>query len=78
MIHLAVDLGQELAVLADQVRLDLQAEGQVGAVARLGDLAELVDGLGQVLARIGALGMIEREAADQLASRRHGPARRPS
>ena len=49
MVHLPVDFGQDLARAADQVRLDLQAERQIGAVARLGDLAQLVDGLRQVL-----------------------------
>ena len=61
-----MDFGQDLAVLADQVRFQLDAEGQVAAQAGLGDLAQLVDHLRQVLPRVGALGMIEREAADQL------------
>ena len=56
MIHLAVDLGQQCAALADQIGFDLQPEGQVAAVAGLGDLAELVDHLRQVLARVGASG----------------------
>ena len=66
MIDLLVDLGQDLARAADQVGLDLQAVGQVGPMAGLGELAQLVDGLRHVLPRIGALGRIEREAADQL------------
>ena len=61
-----MDLGQELAGLADQVGFDLDAIGQIAAQAGLGDLAELIDDLRQVLPGIGALGMIEREAADQL------------
>ena len=66
MIHLPIDFGQKLAGRADQIRLDLQAEGQVGAVADLGDLPQLIDGLRKMLARIGALGMIKGKAADQL------------
>ena len=67
MVHLPVDLGQQVAVAADQVRLDLQAEGQVGAVAGLGDLAQ-ADRRPAAGAPRGslALGLIEREAADQL------------
>ena len=66
VIHLAMQLGHAARRLADEVGFDLQAEGQVAAVARLGDLAELVGGLRQVLPRVGPLGRIEREAADQL------------
>ena len=66
VIHAAVQLGDELARLADQIGLDFQAEREIAAVAGLGDLAQLVGRLGDVLPRIGALGMIERKAADQL------------
>ena len=48
VVHLLVDLGHQLAVLADEVGFDLQAERQVAAVAGLGDLAELIDRLRQV------------------------------
>ena len=66
MVHLAVDFGQQVAVAAHQVRFDFQAERQVGAVAGLGDLAQLIDGLRQMLPRIAALGRIKGEAANQL------------
>ncbi len=72
VVHAAVQLGHELAGLADQVGLDLQAERQIAAVAGLGDLAELVGRLRHVLARVGALGRIERKAADQLGFERVG------
>ncbi len=66
VVDLAVDLGQKMPGSAHQVGLDLQAEGQVGAVTRLGDLAELIDRLRKVVLGLGAPGMIEGEAADQL------------
>ena len=66
VIHAAVELGDELARLADEVGFDFEAEGEIAAVAGFGDLAELVGGLRDVLARIVAFGRVEREAADQL------------
>ena len=66
MIHAAVELGHELAGLADQVGFDFEAEREIAAMAGFGDLAELVGGLPNVLAGIGAFGVVEREAADQL------------
>ena len=78
MVHLLVNLGQDLARAADQVGLDLQAVGQVGAVASLGDLAQLVHGLRQIFPGIGPLGRIERKPADQLGLEARGPIRTPS
>ena len=72
MIHAAVQLGHQLARLADQIRLDFQAEREIAAVAGLGDLAQLVGRLGDVLPRIGALRMIERKAANELGFERVG------
>ena len=66
MVHLAVDFGQHVAVAAHQAGLDLQAERQVAAVARLGDLAQPVDRLRQVLLRIAPPRRIEGKAAEQL------------
>ena len=40
VVHLAVNFRRQMAVRAHQVRLDLQPEGQVAAVARLGDLPQ--------------------------------------
>jgi hypothetical protein len=39
MIHAAMQLGAELARLADEVCFDLETEREVAAVASLGDLA---------------------------------------
>ena len=47
VIHAAVQLGHELARLADEVGFDFQAEREVAAVAGLGDLAELIGRLRQ-------------------------------
>ena len=67
VIHAAVELGHELAGLADQVGFDFDAERQIAAVASFGDLPELVGGLRATYSRgIGTLGVVEREAADQL------------
>jgi hypothetical protein len=65
-------LGQHLAILADQVCLDLQAERQVVAMTCLGNLPQLIDGLGQVLPRVRCLGVVKRKAADQLGLQRLG------
>ena len=59
-------------MLADQVRFDLQAERQIGAMKGLGDLPQLVHHLRHVLARIAPLGMVERKSADQLRLERVG------
>ena len=77
MVHLAVDFGQQVAVAAHQVRLDFQAEGQVAAVARFGDLPQLIDRLRQVILRIGSPGADRRKSRESAWSRRHGPARTP-
>jgi hypothetical protein len=61
-----LQLGHQLAVLADKVGLDLQAEGQIAAMTQLGDLPELIGRLRDVLPGVGALGVIEREPANQL------------
>ena len=67
-----MDLGQQLAGLPDQVGLDLDAEGQVRSEARFGDLPQLIDHLRQVIRRVGAPGVIERKAANQLGLERVG------
>lgn len=72
MVDLAEYLGQKVTGAADQVRLDFQPESQVGAVARFGDLAQLLHGLRQMVLRIGPLGRIERKAANQLGLERVG------
>ena len=66
MIDPAVDLGEEVPVAADEIRLDLEPECQVGAMAGLGDPADPVDGLLQILLGAGPLGRIKREPADEL------------
>ena len=66
VVHPAVDLCEQLAGAAHEVGLHLQAEGEVGAVARLGDLADLVHRLLEVVLGLGVLRGIEGEAADQL------------
>ena len=46
--HMASNLmkgGHQLAVLADEIRFDFQAIGQIAAVADLGNLPKLVRGL---------------------------------
>ena len=78
VIHLPVQLGHQLAGLADQVGLDLQAEGQVAAVARLGDLAELIDRLRHVRPRDRSPWGDRTRSRGSAWSRRRGPARRPS
>ena len=64
MIHLAVDLGEDQAVLADEVRFDLQAERQIGAMTSLDDLADLIDRLRHVRPGIGTPRMVKRKPAD--------------
>ena len=66
VVDLPVDLREQVARLADQVGLDLEAEGEVGAVAGLGDLADAVCRLLQILLRFRPLWRIEGEAADEL------------
>ena len=56
MIHLLHDVRQDVARLAHQVGFDFQAERQVRAVTGFGDLAQLVDGLRQMLAGSEPLG----------------------
>ena len=51
---------------ADQVGFDFQAEGQIGSMANLGDLAQLIDRLSHVVSRVGAARMIKRKSANQL------------
>ncbi len=66
VVHLAMDFGQDGAVLAHQVGFQLDAVRQVAAQAGFGDLPQLIDHLRHVVLGVGSLGMIEREAADQL------------
>ena len=66
MVDLPVDLGEQVARLADQIGLDLEAEGEVGAVAGLGNLADAVCRLLQIVLGLRPLGRIEGEAADEL------------
>ena len=51
MIHLPMNLGQQLAVLPDQVGFDFQAERQIAAMAGFGDLPQLIDDLRQMFRR---------------------------
>ena len=67
MSHRAVDLGKQFAGLPDQVGFDLQSVGQAVRVAHACDLTDLIDRLGQMRVRIGPLGMVEREPADEFA-----------
>src|SRR5262245_21565691 len=66
MIDLVVNFGHDLAGLANEVGLNLQSEREVRAVAGFGDLAELIDDLRQVVARVSATWVIKRKAADEL------------
>ena len=66
MVDLPVDLGQQVARLADQIGLDLEAEGEVGAVAGLGDLTDTIRRLLDKVLGLRPLGRIEGESADQL------------
>ena len=66
MVYAAVDLGQELTRLPDEIGLHLQPEGEIGAVAGLGDLADAIDSLLQILLRGSATRMIEGKSANQL------------
>ena len=66
MVDPAVDLREQLAGAAHEIRLHLEAEGEVGAVAGLGDLTDLVDRLLEVVLGLGVFRRIEGEAADQL------------
>ena len=49
MIDLAMDLGEQIAGLADEIGFYFEAEGQITAMAELSDLPQLVDGLRQVI-----------------------------
>ena len=42
MIDFSMDGGEEVPVLPDEIRLDLQTKGQVAAVAGFGDLTQLI------------------------------------
>ena len=66
MIHLPMDFGEDQSVLPDKIRLDLQAKGEVRAMAALDNLPDLIDHLRHVRPRIGPPWMIKRKAADQL------------
>ena len=66
VIDLTVQLGHQLTVLADEIGLDLQAEGEIAAMARFGNLAKLVGRLLDMQPRIGPFGMIKRETANEL------------
>src|SRR5215468_2882248 len=55
VIDLLVQLGHELTILADEVGLNFQPIREVAAVAHLGDLAELIGSLSDVLPRIHTL-----------------------
>ena len=61
-----MDVGQQIAALAHQIRFQLHAVGQVAPQTRFGNLAELIDHLRHVLPGIGPFGVIERKAADEL------------
>ena len=66
MVDPAVDLREQLAGAAHEIRLHLKAEGEIRAVAGLGDLTDLVDRLLEVVLGLGVFRRIEGEAADQL------------
>ena len=66
MVDLTVNFRQNPAVATDKVRLDFQPERQVGAMARLGDLAQTVDRLRNILFRVVPLRLVERKTANQL------------
>ena len=66
MVDPPVDFRQQFARLADEVRLDLEPEGEVGAVAGLGNLADAIHRLVKILLRLRPLRRIEGKSADQL------------
>ena len=66
VVDAAVDFTEQLSGATYEIGFDLEAEGEVGAVAGLGDPADLIDRLLEVVGRVGVSGRIEGEAADQL------------
>ena len=78
MVHLAVDLGQDQAIAAHEVRFHLEAESQVGAVKGLGDVAQAVDDLRKDAPADRFPWDGKTRNRGSASSRRRGPARRPS
>gem|GEM_PF-4938052 len=63
---LAMNFGQQVPRLADQVGFDLNAKGQVRPHAGVHDLTQPIHHLRYVFPGIAAPGRVEREAADEL------------
>ena len=72
VIHLRGDLREDVARLADQVGFDLETKRQTAFVASFGDLAELVANLIEMVFGGRALGVVEREAANEFCSESFG------
>ena len=66
MVHAAMNLGEQLAGAAHEVGLHLEPEREVGPVAGLGDPADLLHRLLEMVLGLGVLGGIEGESPDQL------------
>ena len=69
-VDVLVKLHQQVAVLADEIRLDLQSEDDAALLATRRDLAEHVARLPDVVLRPLAFRRVEREAADELGAER--------
>lgn len=61
------DSGQKGTGMADEVGFNFESEGEAFGLAEIGDLAELIDGLGEVGIDGGAFGVVEGEATNEFA-----------